>query len=88
MLAAGTTYGDHWFSPSGNDNKRAALKAEYDKLVAAGDEHLHVVLDTKEELFGSNPYVSPTVGGTHPSDLGHREIANFYAAYLPPLLDK
>ena len=50
-------------------------------------EHLHLVLDANEELFGSNPYVSPTVGGTHPSDLGHREIANYYAAYLPPLLD-
>ena len=87
VLAAGTTYGDHWFSPHANDDKRAALKAEYDKLVGAGDEHLHLVLDANEELFGSNPYVSPTVGGTHPSDLGHREIANYYAAYLPPLLD-
>ena len=35
MLTAGTTYGDHWVSPASNDLKRAALKAEYDKLVAA-----------------------------------------------------
>ena len=28
----------------------------------------------------------PTVGGLHPSDLGHYRIAEFYAAMLPPLL--
>ena len=86
VLAAGTTYGQHWFEPANNDGKRAALQAEYDKLVAAGDSALHLVLDAKDELFASNPLVNPTVGGTHPSDLGHREIANFYAKFLPPLL--
>ena len=75
-----------WFSPTGNDAKRAALKAEFDKLVAAGDANLHLVLNTKDELFASDPLVNPTVGGTHPSDLGHREIANFYSKFLPPLL--
>jgi len=86
VLAAGTTYGQHWFEPTNNDDKRAALQAEYEKLVAAGDTALHLVLDAKDELFASNPLVNPTVGGTHPSDLGHREIANFYAKFLPPLL--
>jgi hypothetical protein len=86
VLAAGTTYGDHWFSPTGNDAKRAALKAEFDKLVAAGDANLHLVLNAKDEPFASDPLVNPTVGGTQPSDLGHREIANFYSKFLPPLL--
>eukprot|EP00756_Hemistasia_phaeocysticola_P002928 Hpha_TRINITY_DN11965_c0_g2::TRINITY_DN11965_c0_g2_i1::g.20445::m.20445 len=86
VLAAGTTYGEHWFAPAANDNKRAALKAEYDKLIAAGDKNLHLVLNTNDELFASDPLVNPTVGGTHPSDLGHREIANFYFKYLPTLM--
>jgi hypothetical protein len=28
----------------------------------------------------------PTVGGLHPSDLGHTRIAEFWEAFLPPLL--
>jgi len=47
---------------------------------------VHLLLNEKDELFASNDYVNPTVGGTHPSDLGHREIATFYSSYLPTIL--
>ena len=39
-------------------------------------------------LFAYDELTNPTVGGTHPTDLGHREIAAFYEQYLPPLLRK
>ena len=87
ILAAGTWYGDHWFDPSRNDEKRAALIVEYDKLVAAGDPNLHLVANEKDELFDGDALINPTVAGTHPSDLGHYEIANFYTKLLPTLLD-
>jgi hypothetical protein len=86
MLTAGTTYGDHWIRPASNDDKRAALKAQYDVLVAAGDKNIHLMLNEMDELFAAQPLVNPTVGGTHPSDLGHREVATFWASYLPKFL--
>eukprot|EP00040_Diaphanoeca_grandis_P021550 m.114901 g.114901 ORF g.114901 m.114901 type:complete len:813 (-) comp28380_c0_seq1:258-2696(-) len=86
MLTAGTTYGDHWINPGSNDDKRAALKAQYDALIAEGDKNLHLFLDTNNELFAQQDLVNPTVGGTHPSDLGHREIATYWASVLPQLL--
>lgn len=86
VLAAGTTYGDHWVRPERNDEKRTALEAEFHKLVAAGDRHVHLVANRNDELFGYDEMINPTVGGTHPSDLGHREIASFYETYLPTLL--
>ena len=89
MLTAGTTYGAHWFRPASNDAKRAALKAQYDALVDGpdGDKHLHLMLDDLDQLFAGQPLVNPTVGGTHPSDLGHREVATFWASYLPQFLE-
>lgn len=108
LLTAGTTYGDHWFRPSGNDEKRAALQAQYNEIVRLGIKNVHLFLNTHDELFASNELINPTVGkllffsrwdfkhaalippphlfatgGTHPSDLGHREIANFYTSFLP-----
>lgn len=86
VLAAGTTYGDHWVNPASNDRKRSALEAEYAKLVAAGDQNLYLVANRDDELFAYEPLINPTVGGTHPTDLGHREIAAFYEPYLTKLL--
>ena len=86
LLTAGTTYGDHWVEPAANGDKRAALKVQYDALVAAGVENLHLFLNENNQLFASNPLVNPTVGGTHPSDLGHREIATYWAGHLPPIM--
>ena len=87
ILAEGTTYGDFWFQPgthSGQVAKRQALRTAYNELKAAGDEHLHYV--DGNLLFGNNSVVNPTVGGTHPSDLGHYDIASFYLQYLPTIL--
>jgi hypothetical protein len=86
VLAAGTTYGDHWVEPGPNDGKRAALEEAYAQLVAAGDAHLHLVSNRDNELFAHDKLINPTVGGTHPTDLGHREIAAFYEQLLPKLL--
>jgi hypothetical protein len=88
VLAAGTTYGDHWVEPGQNDKKRAALEAEYAKLQADGVPNLHLVANRDDALFAYDELTNPTVGGTHPTDLGHREIAAFYEQYLPPLLRK
>jgi len=78
-------YGDHWVSPGDNDLKRAALKAQYDVL-AATDRNIHLFLNAGDELFAGNALENPTVAGTHPSDLGHREVATFWTQYLPALL--
>jgi hypothetical protein len=86
VLAAGTWYGDHWFDPAPNDEKRAALIIEYNKLVAAGDSNLHLVANEQDELFGGDVLINPTVAGTHPSDLGHHEIAKFYTQFIPTIL--
>jgi hypothetical protein len=86
LLTAGTTYGNHWAYPNGNDAKRAALQAQYNALTAAGEKNLYVMLNELDQLFAKEPFVNPTVGGTHPSDLGHREVATFWASFLPPML--
>ena len=89
MLAEGTTYGTSWIVPSVASNqaaKRKALRAAYDRLVAAGVDKLTYV--TGDQLFtvDGTTLRSPTVAGTHPTDLGMRAIAQVYAKVLPPLL--
>lgn len=70
----------------------AALRAEYAKLLAEGVEGLHYV--EAGSLFrdritpGPEGWeVNPTVCGVHSSDLGQYEIADFYAGWLPTLLN-
>ena len=72
---------------------RAATKAAFEAL-APKDKHLHFVDgnalyhhkkgDSTDKAWLDHD--DPTVGGLHPSDLGHYQIAEFYAAMLPPLL--
>jgi hypothetical protein len=54
----------------------------------AGCHSLHYVhgyqLFAGEE--GEGKLTNPTVGGTHPSDLGQYEIADFYVGFLPSVL--
>ena len=89
ILVAGTWYGDHWFDPTPNDSKRQALIEKYNELIAkTGDKNLYLIENSKDELFNENPLINPTVGGTHPSDLGHMEITKFYTKYLNDLLKK
>ena len=86
LLVAGTDYGDHWLSPSPNEDKRAALKEQYAALIADGVKNIHLFLNENDELFGEDELINPTVGGTHPGTLGHREIATFYTSYLKAFL--
>ena len=85
VLAEGTPYPAEWLQgpPFADATKNAALRAAYEALVAAGDEHLHYVIG--KDLFKS-PLVNPTVGGVHSSDLGQYEIADFYVKYLPTVI--
>ena len=87
ILAEGTTYGDFWLHGGvfeGQQAKRTALRNGYEALVAGGDHNLHYV--NGSALFGAMSTINPTVGGTHPSDLGHHDVASFYINYLPTIL--
>ena len=90
ILAEGTTYGAAWYNAgvaAAQTAKRAALKKAYQDLVASGMKQLHYV--NGNDLMCIDPpncYVNPTVGGTHPSDLGMRAIANYYKRFLPSIL--
>jgi lysophospholipase L1-like esterase len=65
-----------------NDTSRAALKAAYDKLVAAGVQHLHYIQG--EHLLG-NDYEG-TVDSSHPNDLGFVRQAEAMEKVLRPLV--
>lgn len=91
VLAEGTTYGDAWLGAGVSQaqaEKRAALTQVYKDLVAAGVPNLHYV--SGDQLFapvwGSLNTSTPTVGGTHPSSLGHREVATAWIPILTKLL--
>ena len=85
ILAEGTPYPGQWMNgpPFPDQPKDDALRAAYESLVSSGDKHLHYVHSS--DLFKS-PLVNPTVAGTHSSDLGQYEIADFYVKTLPGIL--
>jgi hypothetical protein len=99
VLAEGTPTPADWLNASANpgaqsasDLRNAALRAEYAKLLAAGVVGLHYV--EAGSLFrdritpGPEGWeVNPTVCGVHSSDLGQYEIADFYAGWLPAVLN-
>jgi hypothetical protein len=82
VLVGPTQYGADWIDSSLNDSKRAALQAAFANLIAAGVSNLHIILNAKDELYAHSPLISPTVEGTHPTDLGHFELAQFYIGCL------
>ena len=95
VLVEGTNYTNQWLVPSSGPGvpatweqpaKRAALRAEYQRLVAAGDTHLHYV--SGSALLGQedNDLESPLVGGVHPSDLGEERLRGFWVKQLPTIL--
>eukprot|EP01060_Flectonema_neradi_P039204 TRINITY_DN8534_c0_g1_i1.p1 TRINITY_DN8534_c0_g1~~TRINITY_DN8534_c0_g1_i1.p1 ORF type:complete len:755 (+),score=134.45 TRINITY_DN8534_c0_g1_i1:71-2335(+) len=87
LFVAGTDYGSFWSNPASNNNKRAALEAQINDIQKQKyDPNLHLFLNRNNELFAKDMFINPTVGGTHPSDLGHREIARYYTTYLPQFL--
>jgi lysophospholipase L1-like esterase len=65
-----------------NDTSRAALKAAYDKLVAAGGKHLYYI--PGEHLLGDDD--EGTVDSSHPTDLGFMRQAEAMLPVLAPLL--
>ena len=99
VLAEGTPTPADWLNTSVNgvwDNeKNAALRTQYEILLASGEDKslLHYV--SANELFRKSLTpgpegldANPTVGGIHSSDLGQFEIADFYAGFLPTVLKK
>ena len=95
MLVEGTNYTNQWLVPSAGPGvparweqpaKRAALRAEYQRLVAAGDAHLHYVPGAALLGQEADDLESPLVGGVHPSDLGEERLRSFWAKQLPTIL--
>ena len=95
VLVEGTNYTNQWLIPSTGPGvpatweqpaKRATLRAEYEKLIAAGDANLHYV--DGSQLLGqdSSDLESPLVMGVHPSDLGEERLRDFWVRQLPLLL--
>jgi hypothetical protein len=69
VLVEDRTYADAFLvaaRESRNTSVRAALKAEYEKLTAAGDKNLHYLRG--DTLLGADG--EDTVDGSHPTDLG------------------
>jgi len=65
-----------------NTTARAALKAEYEKLAAAGDKNLHYLRG--DTLLGTDG--EDTVDGSHPTDLGFARQADAMEKILAPLI--
>jgi hypothetical protein len=86
VLVGPPQYGADWIDSSLNDAKRATLQAAYSNLIAAGVSNLYIIMNANDELYGRSPLVSPTVEGTHPTDLGHFEVAQFYVGFLGALV--
>lgn len=86
VLAEDRTYPDGFLAPRGEQNKlrRAAYRAAWEKLKAAGVRNIHYI--PGEPLLGSDG--DATVDGSHPSDLGFHRQAGIYGRVLEPLISK
>jgi hypothetical protein len=65
-----------------------ALRQSYENLTASGDTNLHYVYGSQilAGQEGEGAFVNPTVGGTHPADLGQYDMADFYSQFLPTVI--
>jgi hypothetical protein len=86
ILAAGTRAGGQWFPPETADKRNQALSAEFKRLQDSGAPDLYFVGNEEDELYDKDELVNPTVGGVHPTDLGHFEMARYYTKYINSLL--
>eukprot|EP01051_Picozoa_sp_SAG22_P004113 SAG22_NODE_213_length_15041_cov_3.683732_5_plen_97_part_00 len=93
MLVEGSPAGLGWASSEfwpGENPGNDALRAAYARLVAAGTPRLHYVesaaLYARAALWGSGADV--TMAGVHPGDVGTQATAEFWAGFLPGVLDK
>ena len=66
-----------------NEENHAALRAAYERLIAAGVQGLHYL--PGEHLLGDDG--EDTVDSSHPTDLGFMRQADAFAAALKPLLE-
>jgi len=67
-ISAWSADGNHWFSAKGNDQKRAALRAQFNAMVAAGYKELYHVDNSQDVLFAKDALINPTV----PSTFAHK----------------
>jgi hypothetical protein len=87
LLVEDRTYQDSWLRQDRleeNLSRRAALRREFEALVADGVTGLHLV--SGEELLGVDGEAS--VDGSHPTDLGFQRQAEVLRAALRPLLPR
>jgi hypothetical protein len=81
----------NWFNTDkqlNNAGMNRELRAAYLELVKSGDTNLHYVRgeDILAGQEGEGKLTNPTVGGTHPSDLGQYDMADFYSKFLPSVI--
>jgi lysophospholipase L1-like esterase len=87
VLVEDRTYADAFLVPgraSRNASSRAALKAEYEKLIAKGEKELYYLAGDK--LLGADG--EDTVDGSHPTDLGFMRQADAMEKVLAPLIKR
>jgi hypothetical protein len=87
VLVEDRTYADAFLisaRKSRNDSSRAALRAEYEKLVAGGVKNLHYL--PGETLLAANG--EDTVDGSHPTDLGFVHQADAMESVLAKVLKR
>jgi hypothetical protein len=65
-----------------NETNQAALKKEFDKLKAAGDQQLYYI--EGKDLLGDDS--EGTVDSSHPTDLGFMRQAEAFYKVLGPIL--
>lgn len=85
LLVEDRTYANAYINPaqrSRNDTSRAAYKAAYERLLAAGVSGLYYL--GGEDLIGADS--EATVDGSHPTDLGFVRQADVMEKALRPLL--
>jgi GDSL-like Lipase/Acylhydrolase family/N-terminus of Esterase_SGNH_hydro-type len=67
-----------------NESSRVALRAEFEKLKAAGDQNLYYIYG--ENLLGNDG--EGTVDSSHPSDLGFMRQATAFREIIEPLMQE
>jgi hypothetical protein len=85
VLVEDRTYADAFLVPgrqSRNDSSRAALRVEYEKLLAGGVKNLHYL--PGETLLAADG--EDTVDGSHPTDLGFVHQADAMEGVLVKIL--
>jgi hypothetical protein len=99
IMTEGTKHGGDWYSETarvGRYNKTIMLRNAFNELVKQGDDHLYYSTSTdiyssdlgmKPNVAGDYRFlVDPTVGGTHPTDLGMRKQATYWTKKIPAVL--